>query len=90
MPEKIQYICRTEDWVFPDDAQDIDPAYSSDGGHEFLAGIAAEDYWERFDGWESNWPISFEIFIDGVSAGRFCVEMEPQPVFSAKKIAGGK
>ncbi|EMK7762503.1 TPA: hypothetical protein ACJIYU_004434 [Yersinia enterocolitica] len=88
MPEKIQYICRTEGWVFPGNAEDIDPAYSSDGGPEFLAAIAAEDYWERFDGWESNWPLSFEIFIDGVSAGNFSVDMEQQPTFSATKIAG--
>lgn len=50
---------------------------------EIIAREAANDYWSNHDGWESEWPLNFEIFINGKSYGVCAVEMESQPNFSA-------
>ncbi|KER02416.1 hypothetical protein MEG1DRAFT_02870, partial [Photorhabdus temperata subsp. temperata Meg1] len=42
-------------------------------------------YYEYNDGRESNWPIDFEIYINGKSLGIFTVSLESEPVFSATK-----
>lgn len=49
---------------------------------------AAEDYHGNHDGWEDRWPIEIEIFDseDGPSAGRFEVERESVPQFSAREV----
>ena len=54
-----------------------------------VAEEAAQDYWDNCDGWESNWPNTFEIFSDGKSVGKFRVQMESTPTFyTLKQIYG--
>jgi len=48
---------------------------------------AADHFHDHLDGWESQWPIVFEIFMDGVSMGKCEVEREYEPAFSASQIA---
>lgn len=53
--------------------------------YEMLAQMAAADYWENHDGWESHWPLNIELFVDGSSVGVFEVVAEMEPTFSASK-----
>ena len=46
---------------------------------------AAEDYFNNHDGWENNWPIRIELFIESESIGIYSVELESTPIFSASK-----
>jgi len=49
---------------------------------EDIAVEAAEDYHSRHDGWESSWPIAFEIVdADGISLGTFNIDREAVPHF---------
>ena len=50
---------------------------------EWIAEDAAEQYHNEHDGWESRWPITFEVFDGEKSLGRFQVELEAEPVFRA-------
>ncbi|WP_265524786.1 hypothetical protein [Providencia rustigianii] len=46
----------------------------------------AEDYHNHHGGWEVPWPVCFIVWIDNVCKGKFSVECEFNPVFSAKKV----
>ena len=43
----------------------------------------AGDYHNHHDGWEDGWPIYFILWIDGVCKGKFFVEREYEPAFTA-------
>lgn len=80
---KTEFTVRGD--VYPDDAFEfktswphVHPAY--------IAEDAAECYFTDHDGWEDNWPIEFEIFLDGKSAGVFSVALYHVPSFSAEEI----
>lgn len=50
-----------------------------------MAGAAAQDYWSNHDGFEARWPLTFEILLpDGGLIGSTAVEMDTEPVFTAK------
>ena len=49
---------------------------------EDVAVEAAEDFHTNHDGWESTWPINFEIIdADGISLGCFKIDCEAVPHF---------
>jgi hypothetical protein len=56
------------------------------GFADFVAEDCAKHFYEECDGWEAAWPIDIEVFADGESCGRFRVEQEAEPTFSARKI----
>ncbi|CAH3957884.1 hypothetical protein AAHD50_00895 [Enterobacter hormaechei] len=84
----IQYVA-SDAGTFPEDAYFLDPRHidelTSEWEFESLAQDAALDYFDNHDGWESDWPLDIELFIDGESIGVFAVEMEHVPRFSARK-----
>lgn len=53
---------------------------------DYMADEAAEDFHSNHDGWESFWPLNFEIFIEDVSQGIYKVERENSPTFSSTAI----
>jgi hypothetical protein len=71
--------------------EELEPDYSFDSiwdedDVERLAEDAAEDYHSHHDGWEAFWPVKFAIFKDGTVLGKFEVELEHSPSFSAGVI----
>jgi len=61
----------------------------SDADLEFLAEEAAADFHSEHDGWESSWPLTITLYDgkEGPELGRFAVEREYEPLFSAQSIA---
>lgn len=58
------------------------------GSAESFAQDCAQDYWDYQDGWESDWPLEFELYESEVSITPFykCkIEMEMQPEFACKE-----
>lgn len=55
-----------------------DPAY--------IAEDAAEDFHSEHDGWECKWPLTFDIFDGPTHLGRFQIEREYNPEFSAEPV----
>jgi hypothetical protein len=55
---------------------------------EWLAEIAAEDYFHNHDGWDASWPTNIAIYEDaeGPRLATFFVEMESRPDFCARRI----
>lgn len=53
-----------------------------------MAVDAAEDYHSNHDGWEARWPLTFAIYETeyGPEVGRFTVEREYEPQFSASPL----
>lgn len=50
----------------------------------WIAEDAAVDWFNNHDGYESSWPLEFQILrMDGTEIGRFIVDMQPVPAFSA-------
>lgn len=49
---------------------------------------AGEDYYNNHDGWEARWPLTFAIYESesGPEVGRFVVEMEAVPQFTASPV----
>lgn len=88
---KVQYTVVDTGVEFPEDAYSLGilsvPNNPDQWDIEIIAREAADDYWSNHDGWESTWPLEFEIFIDGKSAGKCLVSMEMEPVFSANMKA---
>jgi len=84
---KVQYTVCDTGVEFPDDAYSLGilsvPMNPDQWDVEILARQAAEGYWSDHDGWESEWPLDFEIYIDGKSYGVCAIEMESRPTFSA-------
>jgi len=60
---------------------------------EWIAEICADHYYNygQEDGWDSTWPLTFILFEseEGPETGRFTVELESLPHFSATEIKGG-
>lgn len=71
-----------------------DRDWSDDFWKEALLDGVAEDYFSNHDGWESNWPLNFEVFYDQpctnlIAKGR--VDMEAVPTFTSKlNMDGGE
>lgn len=54
---------------------------------EYLAEDAAEDFHNNHDGWESEWPLTFNIYdTDDNLLGTCTVDREHNPTFSASKV----
>lgn len=54
---------------------------------ESVAEECAEDYESNHDGWEDSWPIELSLFDENDELmGRFRVDREYNPVFSATSI----
>ena len=53
-----------------------------DDDAEDVAATAAENFHDQHDGWESSWPITFEILDEAdISLGSFQVDRELVPHF---------
>jgi len=82
----MKFTYRIEEYDFEHETSaPLTPTYIS-----AMAEHAAEDYFSCRDGWESSWPLEFEILIKGVSKGFFEVELENVPTFSSTKVKKGK
>jgi hypothetical protein len=68
-----------------DDKYELDTNWANDN-IDYMADDAAKDFHSNHDGWESSWPLDFEIFIEDVSQGVYRVERENSPTFSSTKI----
>lgn len=66
-----------------DDKHDLETNFESP---EFIAEEAAEDYYERHDGWECDWPIKLEIFNGEESMGIFEIELVMSPSFESVEV----
>lgn len=49
----------------------------------FCVQECASEYHDHHDGWEDEWPIYFILWINGACKGKFRVELEHEPVFTA-------
>lgn len=67
----------------------MDGDCADDADLEFLAEEAAADFHSEHDGWESSWPLTITLYDgkDGPELGRFIVEREYEPSFSAQRAA---
>jgi len=46
-----------------------------------------DDFWGNHDGWEYNWPLTFDIWDDDDNfIGRYSIEMEAEPLFYCAKL----
>ena len=66
-----------------DDKHDLETNHDS---MDWIAEDAASDYYDHHDGWEADWPLKIEIFIDGNSKGVFEIELEMSPTFNSSKV----
>lgn len=86
--EKHQYCIVYDDEV---GTEELEPDYSFNSNWdaddlEWLAEDAAKDYHSNHDGWEASWPIKLALFKDDICLGKFEVELEFEPSFSAGAI----
>lgn len=82
-----EYIVASHNDKYPFNAESIDSIWDLDDDElEETAAEAASDYFDNHDGWESKWPLTFELFLDGKSLGTFRVKQETMPVFRAEKL----
>lgn len=66
-------------------AHDLPGEWEAEDDIEEMAEAAAQDYWSNHDGFEERWPLTFEILLpDGGLIGSAEVEMDTEPVFTAK------
>ena len=66
-------------------AYDLPGDWEAEDELEQMAEAAAQDYWDNHDGFEARWPLTFEILLpDGGLIGSAVVEMDTEPVFTAK------
>ncbi|MGB0768353.1 MAG: hypothetical protein ACPGYV_11665 [Phycisphaeraceae bacterium] len=75
------------DWTVLPDKVLADPEL--DGGQE-IAELAALHFHEHRDGWESGWPLTFEVkadHLDGVE--RYDIEREARPEFTVRPAKTG-
>ena len=56
-------------------------------GFRFLVEECANQYHDDHDGWESDWPCFFMLWIDGEYLGMFETELQYDPTFTAEKVA---
>jgi hypothetical protein len=81
MKRKYLYTVGDEDHKFSlDSVFDVDKP-------DYIAEDAGEDYHSNHDGWEDDWPVDITLFKeDGTLIGKFTVELEHVPQFSASEI----
>jgi len=53
---------------------------------QYAARSAGENDYHNHEGWDSDWPKTFELFYKGESKGLFSVNAEPDIHISATKI----
>ena len=84
---KTTYRFNVPDRMGPEEDHEFKSNFSDDDG-DWLAEVAAENYHQKHDGWESSWPITFIIRReDGSEIGRYEVERETVPQISARKVS---
>lgn len=64
------------------------PASVSGVELQTFATLCGEDYHHAHDGWEASWPLTFAIYDGDQLLGRFIVEREVVPQFSAASMGG--
>ena len=65
-------------------AYDIPGNWTDEDDIGDAAEAAADDYWCNRDGWETQWPVTFDILrADGELIGSREVAVEMEPVFNA-------
>ena len=73
-----------------ENATEFKSGWPNDGDEfhaQWIAEDAAQDDWDCRDGWEASWPQVFDIYTDsGVLIGRFSVERDYAPSFSARTV----
>lgn len=79
--------------VYDDEAgvEELEPNYSFSSKWDaddlkWLAEDAAQNYHSNHDGWEADWPVKLAIFDGDICLGKFEVELEFDPSFSAGLI----
>ena len=87
---EYEYIVLEHGQKYPRDATVFGSIWEDRRMVSAVAETAAEDYWDNCIGWEATWPLTFELFRDGKSIGRYVVEMEARPEFSATKADAEK
>lgn len=83
---RTYYILDHED---PEDAQELNQSRGMGPIERHLDSYAkqAADYCHACrDGWEWSWPKTFVILEDGAEVGRFLVERETVPEFTATRL----
>lgn len=67
--------------------------FYSDWGEDYLQWVAegaAESYWYKHDGWDSQWPLEISLYdFDSRLLGKFSIDMRAEPRFSASEIKTG-
>jgi hypothetical protein len=62
--------------------------FDFESGRE-IAETAAEHYHDYCDGWESSWPLIFEVVAEHLDGPeRYSVDFEAVPSFVASKVKG--
>ncbi len=78
----VEDFCET-----PDDVKTFSSNWDISVNPDYVAEDAAQDLFESHDGWEATWPLVFVLFsVTGYKLGRFSVELEHQPAFSAATL----
>ncbi|KER01074.1 hypothetical protein LGZ99_23840 [Photorhabdus temperata] len=84
---KYEYIISGD--KYPNDAYEFE-SWWHEYYKSYIAEDAAEHYFDYYGGWELNWPIDFEIYINGKILGIFTVSLEMEPSFSTTKKEGNE
>lgn len=53
---------------------------------DLVATDLADHFFHNHDGWDHSWPVQFRLYEDDKEVGRFSVEQEAVPSFSAYVI----
>lgn len=73
----------------PENGYSFETEWNSAHG-EWIAEDAAQSYHQNNDGWEDSWPLTFAISVEGEYLGRFTVELEFEPTFSARQVGASQ
>lgn len=86
MPTRnYEYTVDERGMSFPEDTFKFSSRFDPDDP-EWLAEDAAEHFHRNHDGWEASWPVTIEVFHDGLFLGRFEVDREAVPSFNATRV----
>ena len=90
---KVEYVVTSDCETYPGEARQLPdedgPGPLDTWGLRSLATDAAQHDFDNCDGWErgdNGYPITVELFLDGVTAGRFEVSMQAVPEFTAAAV----
>ena len=64
----------------------IDSVWTEPDEYDWLAEEVAEDYHANHDGWEDDWPVTFTIWKGDECLGKWSVDLEAVPSFSARAV----